>query len=147
MHNSYQIKSDLHLHTSASDGRLRPGQMVDLAVIAGLDVIAITDHDTVDGIGAALSTAQEYPSLSVIPGVEISTDIPKTEVHVLGYFLDFTSNVLLKTLKELRMSRETRALQMIDKLSKLGMVIKWERLLALSQGGSIGRPHIAQALV
>lgn len=147
MHNSYQIKSDLHLHTSASDGRLEPGQIVDLAVVAGLDVIAITDHDTVEGVGTALSIAQKYPSITVIPGVEINTDVPKTEVHMLGYFLDFTSNILLKTLKELRMSRETRALQMIDKLSKLGMDIKWERLVVLSKGGSIGRPHVAQALV
>ncbi len=141
------MKADLHLHTSASDGRLEPGELVDVAVKAGLDVIAITDHDTVDGIVPALAAAKAFPSLEVIPGVEVNTDVPRGEVHILGYFIDYTDKNLAVTLQELRDSREGRALKMISKLSSLGMKIQWKRVREIAQGGSIGRPHIAQALL
>jgi predicted metal-dependent phosphoesterase TrpH len=140
------MKADLHLHTTASDGRLEPKEIVSLAVKVGLDVIAITDHDSIDGVRPALAAAEAFPSLMVIPGVEINTDVPHGEVHVLGYFIDYTDRKLAVALRGLRDSRRERARGMVAKLSKLGMSIEWQRVLELAQGGSIGRPHIAQAL-
>ena len=141
------MKADLHLHTTASDGLLEPRDIVALAVRVGLDVIAITDHDTTNGIAPALSAAESFPSLTVVPGVELSTDVPHGEVHVLGYFIDYNSEKLVTSLQELRDSRQGRALKMIAKLLDLGMEIQWQRVEELAQGGSIGRPHLAQALL
>ena len=76
---------DLHIHSTASDGRFSPEEIVRKAAEAGLSVIALTDHDTVDGIAPALEAAQKYPQLKMIPGIEISTFVPKGEIHVLGY--------------------------------------------------------------
>ena len=118
------MKADLHLHTTASDGRLEPKDIVSLAVKVGLDVIAITDHDTIDGITSALAAAEAFPSFMVIPGVEINTDVPNGEVHILGYFIDYTDQKLASALQRLRDSREGRAQQMIAKLSKLGVNIE-----------------------
>lgn len=140
------MKADLHLHTTASDGRLEPAEVVQLAAKIGLDIIAITDHDTVDGVAPALAAAEVYPWLTVIPGVEINTDVPRGEVHILGYFIDYTDKGLGMTLKKLRESRVKRAQEMIAKLKKLGMDIEWRRVQEVAQGGSVCRPHIAQAL-
>lgn len=141
------MKADLHLHTSASDGRLEPRELVDLAVKVGLDVIAITDHDSIAGVAPALSAAQAYPCLTVIPGVELSTDVPRGEVHILGYFMDYTDVDLIATLDGLRDSRKGRAIRMIAKLRDLGKEVQWRRVEELAQGGSVGRPHIAQAML
>lgn len=140
------MRVDLHLHTTASDGRLSPAEVVQLAVKLGLSIIAITDHDTTDGIEPALAAARSFPSLKVIPGVEIGTDIPHGEVHVLGYFIDYAQLELQRTLERLRNSRQDRARRMIAKLEKLGIRIEWSRVQELAGGGSIGRPHIAQAM-
>ena len=140
------MKADLHLHTTASDGRLEPREIVSLAVRVGLDVIAVTDHDTIDGVVPALAAAQASPSLTVISGVEINTDVPRGEVHILGYFIDYTDKKLAATLQKLRDSRRERAQKMIAKLGKLGMKIDWQRVSELVRGGSVCRPHIAQAL-
>jgi|SRR3990172_1571815 len=139
--------ADLHLHTTASDGRLTPTELVQRAAKAGLKVIAITDHDTVDGIPEALAAAKAFPSLTVIPGVELSTDVTGGEVHVLGYFIDYHSQLLREKLALMRDSRETRARKMVEKLGKMGMPLRWERVLELAGEGSIGRPHIAQAML
>ncbi|HEY50109.1 MAG TPA: PHP domain-containing protein [Dehalococcoidia bacterium] len=141
------MKADLHLHTTASDGRLSPQEIVRKASELGLDVIAITDHDTVEGIQPALEAARGCPHLAVIPGVEISTNMPQTEVHILGYFIDHTSITLNESLKELRDSRYNRGQKMVAKLSEMGIDIKWERVVELAKGGNIGRPHIAQAML
>lgn len=141
------MKFDLHLHTTASDGRLTPKAIVRLAVKTGVRVIAITDHDSVDGVAPALTAAEAFPSLTVIPGVEINTDVPQGEVHILGYFVDYTNQELGSTLYGLRTSRENRALTMIAKLRALGVEIEWQRVQELAGGGSICRPHIAQALL
>lgn len=141
------MKADLHLHTTASDGRLEPSKLVSLAARVGLDVIAVTDHDSVGGVAPAIAAAKAYPSLTVIPGVELSADVPRGEVHVLGYFIDYRDNNLTSTLDGLRDSRQGRALRMIAKLRDMGMEIQWQSVLELAQGGSVGRPHIAQALL
>jgi predicted metal-dependent phosphoesterase TrpH len=140
------MKADLHLHTTASDGRFSPEEMVRLAAQDGVEVIAITDHDTVDGIEPALAAARSFPSLTVIPGVEINTDVPHGEVHVLGFFIDYTQTEFQQRLASLRQSRRVRARRMLDKLSKLGMPLEWQRIMELAAGGTIGRPHIALAL-
>jgi len=141
------VKADLHLHTTASDGRLEPDEIVSLAVSVGLDVIAITDHDTTDGVVPALAAARSVKSLKVIPGVENHTDVTRGEVHVLGYFIDYTDKKLIAILQKLRESRRGRAQKMIAKLRDLGMKIDWQRVSELAQGGTIGRPHISQALL
>lgn len=140
------MKADLHLHTTASDGRLTPGELVGLAAKKGLSVIAITDHDSIEGIAAALVAAESSPSLKVIPGVEINTDIPNGEIHILGYFIDYQSEELKQTLHSLRHAREIRARRIITKLARLGIHVEWQRVKELAGGGSIGRPHIAQAM-
>lgn len=140
------MKADLHLHTTASDGRLAPKELVSLAVKVGLDVIAITDHDTIGGIAPALAAAKAFPSLTVIPGVEINTDVPHGEVHILGYFIDYAARKLAASLQKLRDARRERAQRMIAKLGNLGMKIEWQRVCELAQGGSVCRPHIAQVL-
>lgn len=141
------MKADLHVHTSASDGRLSPEKVVQLAVELGLDAIAITDHDTVDGVVPALRAARGYLSFVVVPGVEINTDVPHGEVHILGYFIDYTDPALESALKKLRTGRRARAKEMIAKLAELGMNIEWERVEKLASGKAICRPHIAQALL
>lgn len=140
------MKVDLHIHTTASDGALSPQEVVRLAAKKGLSVVAITDHDSVAGIAAAKEEAQAFPSLRLIPGVEINTDIPNGEVHILGYFIDYESEELKRTLEALRHSREIRAQKMIAKLGELGIQVEWQRIQELAGGGSVGRPHIAQAM-
>lgn len=140
------MKIDLHLHTTASDGQLSPAQIVHKAAELGLTIIAITDHDSVEGVEPALAAARDFPDLMVIPGVELNTDIPWGEVHILGYFIDHHDQGLKQSLKSLRHSRQQRAQKMVAKLAGLGIDIDWERVLELAAGASVGRPHIAQAM-
>lgn len=141
------MKADLHLHSTASDGRLSPEDVVRTAAHLGLAVISITDHDSVDGIASALKAAGQYPSLTVIPGVEVSTDVPHGEVHVLGYFIDDTNPELIIKLAAFRNSRKVRAQKMIEKLATMGVHIEWTRVQDIAGAGSVGRPHIAQAML
>jgi len=140
-------KVDLHIHSTASDGRLSPAEIVHKSVELGLTVIALTDHDTVDGIASAAAAAKAFPTLKVIPGVEISTDMPTDEVHVLGYFIDYTDHELQTKLERMRNSRRQRAQRMIAKLGDLGISLKWQRVQEIAGSGSVGRPHIAQAML
>ena len=137
---------DLHIHSTASDGRLSPAEVVRKSAEAGLTVIALADHDTVDSIVPALEAAKTFPGLRVIPCVEISTDTPKGEAHVLGYFIDYTHPELKATLASSRNSRRERARAMIAKLKDLGIYVDWQRVQEIAGSGSIGRPHIAQAM-
>ena len=141
------MRADLHVHTTASDGVLSPSELICLAIERGVGVVAITDHDSVDGIAPALVAARECPSLRVIPGVEVSTDIPRGEVHILGYFVDYMDPVLVKRLQVFRRSRRVRAQRMVAKLADLGLHVRWERVRQLAGAGSIGRPHVAQAML
>ncbi len=137
---------DLHIHTNASDGRLSPEEIVCKSVDLRLSIISITDHDTVDGVIPALEAAQGFTELKVIPGIEISTDVPTGEVHVLGYFIDYKHDELLDKLIKMRNSRLDRARKMVEKLRNLGVVIEWERVKEIAGDSSIGRPHIAQVM-
>ena len=141
------MKVDLHIHTTASDGRLSPEEVVRVAAEQGMSVIAITDHDSLAGIEPALLAAESLPSMRVIPGLEINTDIPNSEIHILGYFIDNQDKELNQALQRLRNAREARALKMISRLGELGIDITWNRVLELARGASVGRPHIAQAML
>jgi hypothetical protein len=139
-------KVDLHLHSTASDGEFSPSELVEMALERGLEVISITDHDTTDGIEEALEAAKGT-NLEVIPGVEISADIPKKEVHLLGYYIDHRDRNFGEVLCAIRRYRVKRALAMLEKLASFGIPLKWDRVMEIAGGGSVGRPHIAQAMV
>jgi predicted metal-dependent phosphoesterase TrpH len=140
-------KVDLHIHTTASDGRFSPAEIVRKSVERGLTIIAIADHDTVNGIEPALAAAETFPGLELIPAVEISVDVPRGEVHVLGYYIDYTDTGLKAKLEVLRQSRVTRAQGIIARLGDLGIHIDWQRVSELAGDGAIGRPHVAQAML
>jgi hypothetical protein len=109
--------------------------------------MAITDHDSVEGIAPALLAAKDFPPLKVIPGIELSTNTLEDEIHILGYFIDYHDPELVNTLQKLRSSRRIRAQKMVGKLANLGIYIDWGHVQELAGEGSIGRPHIAQAMV
>jgi predicted metal-dependent phosphoesterase TrpH len=141
------LKYDLHLHTTGSDGRLTPTELVELARTRGLKVIAVTDHDSVGGIDEAIKEALNEPPVTIIPGVEINTDLASGELHVLGYFINYVDPELVVSLGKIRESRVGRAEKMVDKLHGLGVQVEWQRILDLARGDSICRPHIAQAML
>ncbi|CVK17570.1 PHP domain-containing protein [Sporomusa sphaeroides] len=143
--------ADLHIHSTASDGRLSPQEIVKQARQVGLSHIAITDHDTVAAHkelrrAAAFDTAVTKPV--IIPGIEFSTDLPKYEVHILGYYIDIDNGKLNDQLEIILQDRLQRAKVMVDKLNKLGYSIDYRRVLTIAgQAEAVGRPHIAKALV
>ncbi len=138
---------DLHLHTLASDGRLTPTELIQLVAKQGLETVSITDHDTTEGLAEAYEAAKEFPGLRIIPGIEMSADIPGDEVHILGYFLRYEDPDFQAKLLEFRRGRVERAQMMVEKLDALGVHIKWERVQHFAGDGSVGRPHIALAMV
>jgi predicted metal-dependent phosphoesterase TrpH len=138
---------DLHIHSAASDGRYTPAEIVRMAVTAGLTVIALTDHDTIDGLVPAKEAARGFPALTLIPGVELSTDVHSGEVHVLGYFINYTDQEFKDSLERMRNSRANRADKMVAKLKELGCDIELERVKEIAGNGALGRAHIAQALL
>ena len=142
-----RVEVDLHLHTTHSDGTLTPGELVRLCVRRGLKVIAVTDHDSTEGIAESVDTTRDLGGPIIIPGIELSASGPGLEVHVLGYYVDYEDPGLQSVLRGLRSGREDRARQMVERLRDLGVPIRWERVIELSGGGAIGRPHLAQAMV
>ncbi len=141
------MEVDLHTHTTVSDGVLDPEELVDLAVKKGVRYLAITDHDATDGLLRAGEEAKKHPSLTLIPGIELSTDVPSGEVHMLGYLMDYDDPDFQATLRQFRESREGRARKMVEKLNDMGMDINWDNVMKYAGDGTIGRPHIAQALM
>lgn len=137
---------DLHLHTTFSDGALTPLQVVNIAHELNLKAIAITDHDTIDGIPEALQASSNHPDLEVIPGIELSTFLNNEEVHILGYYIDYKNPNLTKTLAHLQEEREERVIKIVNKLNELGINISYREVRERSLGKSIGRPHIATVL-
>ena len=138
---------DLHLHTTFSDGTLSPTSLVEMCVRKGLRVICISDHDTTNGLEETFAAGSAYPELVIIPGIELSTDVPGSEIHILGYFIDYVNNDLQQILSKFREGREDRAIGMVRKLNEMGLEISWERVKEIAGDASIGRPHIAQAIV
>jgi predicted metal-dependent phosphoesterase TrpH len=121
--------------------------LVARAASLGIEVLSITDHDTTEGVEAALAEARRW-NITVVPGVEISTISGREEIHLLGYFVDIDSPDLQAMLARTRQVRRERAQQMLARLARLGLPIEWDRVLAAAGGGaSIGRPHVAATLV
>ncbi|MEK8131937.1 PHP domain-containing protein [Paenibacillus filicis] len=143
--------ADLHTHTIASDGTGTPADNVRLAAAAGLAAVAITDHDTVGGLEEALAAGESY-GITVVPGIEISTVHEGADIHVLGYWVDWRDPVFLERLEQLRSVRDRRNEMIVEKLQALGMEITMADVLASvsllrREGDTVGRPHIADALV
>lgn len=135
---------DLHTHSTASDGTDTPGELVRNAAAAGLDVVALTDHDGTDGWDAAAAALP--PGLRLVPGVEVSAEWQGIPLHVLGYLFDRAYQPLVTELSELRESRVRRARRIVDAMVADGLPVSWERTLARADG-AVGRPHIASELV
>ncbi len=140
------MRADLHVHSTASDGTLSPGALVELAARNGLEVVALTDHDTVSGVPEACEAATSR-GIRMIPAVELSATIGERSIHILGYFIDIGDQVLLKELAGLRAARVERAVGIVRALQAAGYDITPEAVMALSDGGAVGRTHIARALV
>ncbi|MCH8850089.1 MAG: PHP domain-containing protein [Chloroflexi bacterium] len=140
-------RGDFHCHSTASDGVLSPADVVDLAYKQGVRVLALTDHDSTEGVAEARQAAARYPDLTLVPGVEMGTDIPGAEVHMLGLFLDPDNAELQTSLHKLRESRIGRGRGIVEKLREMGLNITWDQVKRIADGGAVGRPHVAQALV
>ncbi|MEH7238301.1 PHP domain-containing protein [Bacillus sp. JJ1562] len=136
---------DLHIHTTASDGDHSPKDILKKASSIGLNTIAITDHDTLDGLHEAIEAGKKY-GVTVIPGIELSTKFNGKTVDILGYNVSPTTE-LSQVLKQLREERETRAIKIIEKFKAIGMPITIEDVFRYSKGEVISRPHIAKAIV
>lgn len=139
------MRVELHAHTNASDGQHTPAELVAMARALGLDLLAITDHDTMAGIAPARLAAAGM--LTILPGIELSAEDAGGDVHMLGYGLDPGDSALQTALAGFRARRDLRAREMVERLEALGVPVAWKRVDELAAGGSIGRPHIARAMV
>ncbi|HEV8587207.1 MAG TPA: PHP domain-containing protein [Methylomirabilota bacterium] len=138
---------DLHSHTTASDGTLTPRELVSAAARRGVRVLAITDHDSTDGLAEAMDEATKHPPLTIVPGLEINCDVPGAEVHVLGYYVDHAAAWFQDFLREQRVERAARVHRIAARLAELGMPIDPAEVFAIVKEGSPGRPHVAQVMV
>ena len=136
---------DLHTHSTASDGIYSPTELLHRAKDIGLRVVALTDHDSTDGLLEAAQVASRL-DIELIPGIEINTDVAGGEVHVLGYFPEYERPAFQAVLKVLRDARERRGQRMVELLNEQGIAVSWERVREIAQG-SVGRPHVAKALL
>jgi len=142
-----RVRVDLHTHSTASDGKLRPSEVVHLAAQLGIGTLALTDHDTTDGVVEAQQAGREV-GLEVISGIEINSEGEHGDAHILGYFVDPVEPHLQEQLEAIRDARVGRARGMLRKLAAMGMPIEWERVMAMAgDASSIARPHIARAMV
>ncbi|MFZ5441204.1 MAG: PHP domain-containing protein [Myxococcota bacterium] len=137
---------DLHSHTTASDGQYAPHEQVALAARAGVKVLAVTDHDTVDGLAACAAAAAER-GLRLIPGIEFSCLHERREVHLLGHFIDPANAAITAYAKRLVTEREKRMEQMVHKLAAMGIPVRLEQVQAIAGDAPLTRPHLARALV
>jgi predicted metal-dependent phosphoesterase TrpH len=137
---------DLHLHTTASDGVMSPSEIVRYAKAKGLQAIAITDHDTIEGLEEGLSEAERI-DFEVIPGIEISAEHSPGSMHLLGFLLDIHYPLLNERLGYLQKARAERNPKIVERLNRLGIELTYEEVLKASGGGQVGRPHFAQVLL
>jgi predicted metal-dependent phosphoesterase TrpH len=138
---------DLHTHTVASDGTYRPSELVAEAARRGVRVLAVTDHDSTDGLAEAIETARAHPPLTIVPGIEINCDVEAAEIHVLGYGMDYEAAWFQDFCRAQREDRRARVYRTAERLADLGLPIDVERVFALVQEGSAGRPHIARVML
>jgi predicted metal-dependent phosphoesterase TrpH len=139
------VRIDLHAHSTASDGTDDPALVMRTARAAGLDVVALTDHDTVAGHAAAFAALP--PGLTLVPGAEISCAWEGASLHLLGYLFDASYPALARELELLRTDRDRRAREMVSRLHELGAEVSYARVAAIAAGGAVGRPHVARAMV
>jgi len=137
---------DLHMHSTCSDGVHPPAALVALARTKGVAAIALTDHDSLAGY-PELEAAGRASGVEVLTGVELSCEHAGRDLHVLGYFVDHTSEVLQGLLSEFRASRERRGIRIVELLAEQGVILDIDKVLARAGGGALGRPHVAAALV
>ena len=137
---------DLHTHSTASDGKLSPAELMRHAKAMGVEVIALTDHDTLSGLEEASGEAKKI-GIEFIPGIEISAENNPGTLHMLGYFVDPSDAELVQTLSWLRGGRDDRNHIILTKLAELGCPLDWDEVAALAGGESMGRPHIATAMI
>jgi predicted metal-dependent phosphoesterase TrpH len=137
---------DLHLHSTVSDGRLSPSELVRYAHSEGVTTMALSDHDSTDGVAEAQRVGSDL-GVRVIPAIELSTDLPGASIHILGLFLDHQDSSFQAAVRGFREARLTRAEHMVDALNRLGAPISLQRVFEIAGEGSVGRPHVAQALL
>ncbi|HVP56851.1 MAG TPA: PHP domain-containing protein [bacterium] len=137
---------DLHVHTTFSDGDMTPEEMVREAQKRGLAGIGIADHDEIGGAAVAMEAAGSS-GFEVVAAVELSTSDSKTDVHVLGFMIDLKNENLLSYLKLFRDARLRRGLDMVERLRGMGLALDPDLVLEIANGGSVGRPHVAEALL
>ncbi|NED97181.1 PHP domain-containing protein [Phytoactinopolyspora alkaliphila] len=141
------MRIDLHTHSSVSDGTERPADVVRRAHEAGLDVVALTDHDTFDGWPEALAAGRQY-GVDVVPGVEISTQLGGRGAHVLAYHVDTAHRPLARELARVREDRRERLQRIAVRLTKAGIAVDLAEILHAANGASsVGRPHVADVMV
>jgi predicted metal-dependent phosphoesterase TrpH len=141
------VRIDLHTHSRVSDGTDTPAELVAAAAAAGLDVVALTDHDTTGGWAEALAAGEQH-GVTVVPGIEISTDLGGSSVHLLGYLIDPDFPPLVDELERILIGRSARVPAMVAKLQQLGIEITEADVYAQStDAAATGRPHVADALV
>jgi 3',5'-nucleoside bisphosphate phosphatase len=139
------VRADLHSHSSVSDGTEPPAAVIRRGAQAGLDVIALTDHDTVAGHHEAARALP--PGMTLLPGAELSCRLEGHSVHLLAYLFDPENDALAGEMAEIRESRLFRAKAMVDKLAALDVPVTWEKVSEIAGGGVVGRPHIARAMI
>ena len=139
------MRADLHSHSTASDGTSTPAEVMRRARAAGLDVIALTDHDTVAGHDEARAALPA--GLTLVPGMELSCRLDGHSVHLLGYLFDPADPELAAETARIRESRVRRAEEMVERLAELGVPVTWQRVQAIAGDGVVGRPHVARAMV
>lgn len=138
------MRIDLHVHSSASDGTDPPAEVARRAAAAGLDVVALTDHDTMAGIATAMAALP--PGLTLVPGLELSCLYSDRSVHLLAYLCDPADQALAAETELIRDDRVHRARAMVARLAELGAPVTWEQVTAIAGDAVVGRPHIARAL-
>ncbi|MFD5765091.1 PHP domain-containing protein [Streptomyces sp. NPDC127049] len=139
------MRIDLHSHSTASDGTDTPAELVRNAAAAGLDIVALTDHDTTRGHAEAIAAAPE--GLTVVPGAELSCRLDGIGLHMLAYLFDPEEPALLAERELVRDDRVPRARAIVGRLQELGVPVTWEQVARIAGDGSVGRPHVAEALV
>jgi len=137
---------DLHVHTTASDGQYPPGELLRKAWEAGVRVVGVTDHDTVEGLAEAGEEAARLGA-RLVPGIELSAFVQGREAHVLGHFIDPGWPRLRELAGFLRRQRETRMVGMLERLDALGIPVSLAEVVAASGGENLGRPHLARVLI
>jgi len=138
--------ADLHLHTSFSDGTFTPSELIQEAAGVGLSAISVVDHDNIDAISPAIE-AGAVNNIEVVPGIEISAEFEGIEIHILGYFIDHNDGHLRDKLEELRKVRLERVYKISDKLKSIGIDLDPQKVFEIAEDGTVGRLHIARALV